>query len=58
MREVDGLDDGCVRHCYLTRNSDETRVGMAQTCSFTFERLDDLPPQRLKALRPVVSAGC
>ena len=31
MREVDGLDDGYVRHCYLTKNSDEIKIGMAQT---------------------------
>ena len=31
MREVDGLDDIGVRHRYLTRNSDEVKVSMAQT---------------------------
>ena len=31
MREVDSLDDRCVCHCYLTRNSNEARVSMAQT---------------------------
>ena len=31
MREVNGLDDRCVYHRYLTRNSDEVRVDMAQT---------------------------
>ena len=34
MREVGSLDDGCVRHRYLTRNSDEVRVGMAQTWTY------------------------
>ena len=31
MREVDSFDDGCIRHRYLTRNSDVVKVGMAQT---------------------------
>ena len=34
MREVDSLDDECVRHRYLTRNSNEVRVGMAQTWTY------------------------
>ena len=34
MREIDGLDDGYVRHCYLTRNFDEIKVDKAQIWSY------------------------
>ena len=49
MRKVDGLDDGFVRHHYLTMNSDEARIGMAQIWSYkgTSKKNSDSMIQRL-----------
>ena len=44
MREVDSLNDRCVHYCYLTRNFDKTRIGIAQTCLFTFGMTRWPPP--------------